>query len=898
MLIRRDHFNSDARSGQSAACRKVSGTELCSTTDEDIGRSEVTFREISEFVAIGMLQCDSDGSIVHANVSWQESTGLALEQSLGIGWFECVHPDDLPKVLAQWNRLIEAGTDFELEFRVLRPDREIRHLRIRARRMRPQASQCGGYIACVEDVTESRRIEQERCEHSVILECSLNEIFIFDAETLQFEFVNEGARRNLGYGMNELREMTPLDIKPLFNRTTFEVAISPLRTGKKDVLAFQTVHRRACGTDYDVEIRLQMSRKANRPVFLAIILDITERLALEAENAKNNSLQRAILDHAAYAIIATTTNGVITKFNTAAEQLLGYKSDEMVDRCTPSTFHLESECVARAEEFSHELNRHVEPGFDVFIVKSKLDLPNEHEWTYVRKNGSHVVVMLGVTALRNDVGEITGYIGIAKDITGQKRAEAKLESAAVTDQLTSLPNRTLFLDRIRRSILSARTQKSYFAVMFLDFDHFKSVNDTWGHDVGDELLRMIADRLRNSIRPSDIADSTTCNTIARLGGDEFVVLLQNLKHPDDAEIVAKRLQDTLSKPYELGKHQVYSTASIGLVVGPSDYHRAEDVLRDADTAMYEAKRGGRARHIVFDEKMRTKVERRFRMENDLRHAIGTSQLSLNFQPIVSLVTGRLTAVEALVRWQHPTLGTVSPGEFIPIAQESDLILHVGNWVLEEACRQFSEWRQTLGDFAPPRISINLARKQFADPDLLDTITAAIQKTGAEPHRLQFEVTEDAFSLNMEEAVQTMNSIKALGVRLAIDDFGSGTSSFVALQQFPVDVLKIDRTLITGIEESTEGAALLQGLVVMAANLDVELVAEGVETRSQLKAVQQLGCECIQGFYFARPMPVDQLECFLLEDTEFTLDAQSARSFISEMPDSATCLVPSGVHENV
>ncbi|WP_146394669.1 EAL domain-containing protein [Planctomycetes bacterium CA13] len=859
------------------------------TLDEPSCRTQL--HSIAEFVPIGIFKCDASGANVYTNHAWQQISGMTSQQTLGSGWLECIHPEDLSKVMDQWNRYFLAGSEYQMEFRIRRPDGEIRHLSARARPVTTDQFHDGGYIGYIEDVTERRALELERNEHSVILERSLNEIFIFDAETLLFQFVNEGARRNLGYAMSELRQMTPVDIKPTFDLLDFEKSIEPLRNKTKDFLVFQTVHRRANGTDYDVEVRLQMSMMADRPVFLAIIMDITERLAKEAEAAKANALQRAIFDSAAYAIIATTPSGTITNFNPAAERLLGYTSEELVDQHTPAIFHLESEVAARAKTFSNDLQIDLEPGFDVFVCKTNLGLPNELEWTYVRKDGSHVLVMLGVTALRDNNGEITGYLGIAKDITRQKHYEEKLAAAAVTDSLTGLPNRVLLLDHLRGAIIRSKKRGTKFSCLFLDFDRFKSVNDSWGHDVGDELLRQIADRLRTEGEVNDPAASYYVSVIARLGGDEFVVVLEDLDQAEDSATFAEKLQQRFAEPYQLGAQQFFSTASIGIVNGPSTYDRGEDILRDADTAMYEAKRAGRAQHVIFDDKMHTQVHRRMQLENELRDAIGTDQLSLHYQPIVSLVTGEITAVEALLRWQHPKFGSISPAEFIPIAQESDMILRLGEWVLSTGCQQCADWQKTLGSVAPRQININLARKQFEDPNLPNDISSVLRKTGLPAEFLQLEVTEESFALNVNEAARTMRSIRELGVTLAIDDFGSGTASFAALNQFPVDVLKVDRSLIDNIEDSTGEAALLHGLVVMVRNLGIKLVAEGVETFEQLKALQELGCESMQGYYFARPMPVENLEHFLKTNMGLQACTTGAMAFANGWAQKMTYMVP-------
>ncbi len=412
--------------------------------------------------------------------------------------------------------------------------------------------------------------------------------------------------------------------------------------------------------------------------------------------------------------------------------------------------------------------------------------------------------------------------------------------------------------------------------MFLDFDRFKNINDSLGHDVGDALLQSIAGRLQNQIRSVDsVSRDAIGHTAARLGGDEFVVLLDEVHRHEDAQLVADRLLSALAKPYQLDKYEVHSTASMGIVVGDPSYQRAEDVLRDADTAMYEAKRLGRGRYVVFDASMRERVQRRLYLENDLRKAISEQQLLLTYQPIVSLSTGELVSVEALVRWKHPAEGLISPGEFIPIAEESDLILILDQWVLREGCRQLAEWQAALGAAAPATLSINVSRKRLARPDLVESIRQVVAETGIQPAAIQLEVTEGAFVSDVKAAVQSMKALKALGVKLAIDDFGTGSSSFASLHQFPVDVLKIDRSLLANLEQSKDSACLIQGLAVMVRNLGITMVAKGIEKPGEVTALQALGCDYGQGFFFAKPMSASQLQTFIDHGGNVKLHTQGA-----------------------
>ena len=450
---------------------------------------------------------------------------------------------------------------------------------------------------------------------------------------------------------------------------------------------------------------------------------------------------------------------------------------------------------------------------------------------------------------------------LRSEIEVRKVAEDGLRQAAYVDRLTGLPNRTLLLDRMQQAIYSAqRCADRDFAVMFLDFDRFKIINDSLGHEVGDALLKEIANRLRSQLRSIDtISCVPPGNTSARLGGDEFVVLLEEARRPEDVLVVADRLLEALAQSYQLGEHEVYSTASIGIVSSSHDYACAADMLRDADTAMYEAKRTGKARYVVFDASMRQRVQRRLQLENDLRKAIDGDQLYLAYQPIVSLQTGELASVEALLRWNHPSEGLISPVEFIPIAEDTGLILPIGEWVMRNGCQQLASWQRTLGAAAPLTISINLSRRQFVLPSLTQMIQQIIEEAGIAPSSVQLEITESTCMDDVTSATHTMQAIKSLGVRLAIDDFGTGFSSLAALHEFPVDILKIDRCFVNRVDDEKGTAALIHAVAILACNLGISTVAEGIEKSSQAIALQELGCTYGQGYLFGKPMPAAAIE---------------------------------------
>ncbi len=442
----------------------------------------------------------------------------------------------------------------------------------------------------------------------------------------------------------------------------------------------------------------------------------------------------------------------------------------------------------------------------------------------------------------------------------RQRMMAQLTSAARIDTLTGLANRSLLVDRLSEAVMRARSNEAYaFTLVFLDFDHFKLVNDSLGHAVGDLLLSEIALRLRTNLRASDtVARDAVGNTVARLGGDEFVIILADVNTADRAQPVIERLTDALRAPYQLGEHLIRSTASMGMVFSSDRYESGDAMLRDADIAMYEAKARGRGCCVPFAESMGEALRARLSTENDLRDAIGTSQLYVVYQPIISLDDRRVEGVEALVRWAHPTRGNIPPDAFIPIAEETRLILPLSDFVLRESCQTFMQWQRADPRRAPQYISVNLSRVQFSDPLLVEHTMEVVLATGMRPDQLQLEVTESQIMQYRQLALELLAKFRAHGVRLAMDDFGTGYSSLSCLQEFPLDVLKVDRAFIANATGGRAYSALLHAVVTLADNLGLRVVAEGIETEEQLVLLQALGCASGQGYLLARPMPGDDI----------------------------------------
>jgi diguanylate cyclase (GGDEF)-like protein len=440
---------------------------------------------------------------------------------------------------------------------------------------------------------------------------------------------------------------------------------------------------------------------------------------------------------------------------------------------------------------------------------------------------------------------------------------SRLEHQAAHDRLTGVLNRDGLSPRVDAAIARFKaTPQRHFAVLFLDFDNFKRLNDAYGHDVGDDLLQQVGSRLCSIARTCHVLqDAHFEPAVARLGGDEFVLLLEDLSRPGDAEEVANSIISALGREYWINGMRVTSSISIGITHGSQHYSSSTELLRDADAAMYEAKAAGRGRYVVFDASLRQRIEKRALTERELRVAVESQQLSLAYQPIINLNCGRLVGLEALLRWQHPALGSVAPADFIPVAVDSGLIGPIGDWVLKRACADFRELQQQMGVNAPDFIAVNISRRQLTDPALPANISTALKASGIAPQCLHLEITESELVTDLNAARDTLREIKQLGVALSVDDFGTGYSSLASLYDFPIDVFKLDRSFIAADLTSERGRALMavtHAVLQLARNIGVRVIAEGVETAQQLAVLQSLRCDMAQGYFLGRPMPAEQV----------------------------------------
>ena len=572
--------------------------------------------------------------------------------------------------------------------------------------------------------------------------------------------------------------------------------------------------------------------------------DITEERARQAQIADLNEFTQSMIENAPFSIIATDPAGTVTAMNPAAESLTFYRKHELIGQHSVVMLHDPAEMSARAVQLSKDLNEPVQAGFGSLIAKPRQGQTDEHEWTYVRKDGSRIWVNLAMTALKTHGEKIAGYLGIAFDITERKKLTEYVNHLAHHDQLTGLPNRVLLDDRMRQAIQRAKRNRHKVAVLMVDVDYFKRINDSLGHNAGDTLLDSIAKKLCSAVRQTD--------TVARMGGDEFVIVMPEFRDEKDAERCAEAIIQKVSTPTMLGNREVNVTVSVGLCVFPDCADDAESLLKNADAALYEAKEGGRNSFHVFNECMVVATADKLEFEHDLRHALINGELSLHYQPQVSCVTGAVIGVEALLRWTHPRRGSIPPAQFIPLAEATGLIVPIGEWAIRTACHEGKELQDALGH--EMLIAVNLSPRQFRQKDLTAQVSRALRESRLPARCLEIEITEQTLMSNSAATKETLKQLRKLGVKIAIDDFGTGFSSFSYLLQYEVDRLKIDRSFVNRSAEDPNAAAIVRAIISMAHGLNLKVVAEGVETNGQLNFLLRRRCDEAQGFYYSKAVP--------------------------------------------
>ena len=577
--------------------------------------------------------------------------------------------------------------------------------------------------------------------------------------------------------------------------------------------------------------------KVNR--FVGIAEDITNRREAEEALRKSEEQFRLTFEMAPIGMAISSLRGKFQRVNSALCDALGYSKDELLG-------------VSFAE-ISHPEDWEVHRNLEQLLIQGK-ETDFQIEKRFIAKDGRIVDTLLKVLVVQDEDGTPLHFNNQIVDITERKSMEKQLLHDALHDALTGLPNRALFMDRLEQQLKKSQNNNKYlFAVLFLDLDRFKVVNDSVGHLVGDKLLIEIARRLEKSIAPTD--------TVARLGGDEFTILLENISSKSEATLVAESIYQTLTFPFNIDGYELFSTASIGIALSSVGYENPEDILRDADLTMYSAKEQGKARYEVFDNSLRDRALQRLEVETDLRRALERREFEVYYQPITSLQLGILSGFEALVRWNHPTKGRIQPGEFIPICEETGLILPLSNWLLKEACQTTRDWQLKYPEHPAIRMSVNLSAQQFRESYLIEEVGRVLEETGLSGEFLKLEITEGTLIDNIDLVTEIILCLRKKQIQFSIDDFGTGYSSLSYLHRFPVDTIKIDRSFVSQMQ-AEENSAIVKAIVTLAHMLDMDVIAEGIETTAQLAQLRLLQCEYGQGFFFSKPLNKDQAETLI------------------------------------
>ncbi|HET9016537.1 MAG TPA: EAL domain-containing protein, partial [Thermomicrobiaceae bacterium] len=823
--------------------------------------AEAQFRRLVEHLPLGVYQAGVDGPITYVSPRARALFGAddaTVRRDVAWTLAHLVHPDDQARVAAARAAHHAGGEPTDLEFRLLDAQGQLRWVRARSVLVDGTDGTPASWLGTLEDVTARRAAEEARqaaeARYRTLVEQlpAVTYSSAYDGAEAP-SYVSPQIEALLGYPAADWLRQPTLWVDRLHpdDRARVLAALGD-PAGPRRQLEYRTLAHD--GRVVWVESIATLVHDADgRPAYWhGVLLDVTARKAAEAAQRELAAIVTASRD----AITGTTLDGTITSWNRGAERLYGY---------------------AAAEVLGQSIARLMPPGHrrDLPVLMERLrrgEAVSDYDTVRLGKEGQHVDVALTLSPRVDEPGQVVGVSTVARDMRERKRLEAELAHQAFHDQLTGLANRALFHDRVVHALARRQRPGRAVGVLFLDLDNFKVINDSLGHDAGDALLVAVARRFSGVLRPGD--------TAARMGGDEFTFVLEDLADADEALTVAQRLVAALRAPVRAGDQELVVTASVGVAVAGDSTATPTDLLRHADAAMYQAKQLGKGRVAVYDPSFEAQVWARLHLEQDLRRALEGGELTLVYQPIVPLAGGTAFGVEALTRWDHPVHGEISPSSFIPLAEETGLIVPLGAWVLRTACRQLRQWQETLGDQAPAVVSVNLAVHQVHDPDLVDSVVRVLDETGLAPAALVLEITESA--LVDTAALATIDRLRGLGVRLAIDDFGTGYASLAYLQRLPVDFVKIDHSFIAGLGHDPGDTIITSGIIGLAHGLRLQVVAEGVEAEEQLAPLRALACDLAQGFALARPMPHDALARFVAETGRWrdTADPTAARRLLA------------------
>ncbi len=781
---------------------------------------------------------EADSTIRYVSPAVERVLGYRPEDFVGTSALDYVHPEDLEYMSKSFAEAAEKpGVQLPIEYRVRTADGSWRHIEaIRSNRL--DDPNVAGLVVNWRDITERKKAEEELKESEErfrsLTEAAFEGIAI--NENGKILEANRAYADMFDYEVSEVRGMSVLELHPPEARDEVRQRIS---SGYSE--PYESKGLKKDGTALDVEIRGRTILYEDRFVRITAIRDVTDRRRSEEALRESEERFRTAFEDAPVGVALVNLDGRRFRANRALCEMLDCSEEDLLGEN-----YLQHVYPDDREISTEHFQRVLEEGAGSYKLERR----------YLRTDGSVVWHLTSVSMIQDSKGNPSHFVCLHQDITERKQAEERLHHQAFHDLLTGLPNRQLFIDRLKQALRRTRRRKERkkVAVLFMDLDNFKVVNDSLGHEIGDRLLVAVGERIRGSLRPED--------TLARLGGDEFTVLVENVENPPDVVRVARRIIEAHREPFALEGQQIFIKPSIGISLGTARTKTSVELLRDADTAMYRAKKEG-VGYQVFETVMYEQALRRLKLENELQRAVEAEQFVVHYQPIIHLQTGEVRGIEALVRWQHPERGLLDPKEFIPAAEESGLVVPMGERVLKEACEQAKEWQERYPHIPPWVMSVNLSARQVGHLDLARTVERILRETGLEAHSLSLDITETVYIKTLESNTAALDELKRLGVRLSIDDFGTGYSSLSYLKRLPADALKIDRSFTEELGEDIEDTVILQMIVDLAHTFGMEVVAEGVESEGQAEQLKEMGCDLGQGYLFTKPLPPESVPRFLI-----------------------------------
>jgi diguanylate cyclase (GGDEF)-like protein/PAS domain S-box-containing protein len=822
--------------------------------EEALKESEERFRRLTQAAFEG-IAVNENGKISYANLAYADMFGYEVSELRSMEVLE-LHP---PETRDEVRQKISSGYGEPYESKGLRKDGTTFDVEIRGRTITYEDRFVR--VTSIRDITERKEAEDALKEseerYRAVMEQSTEAIWLFDPDSKEVLESNTAFQELLGYSAEELRGMTNYDFVA-HNKEDIDAAVRQKVRDEED-LPSERKYRRKDGTLLDVEVNGTVIFYGDKEVVCSVARDLTERKETEEALKESEERFRRAFEDAPVGVAFVDLNRRYLRVNHALCEMLGYSEEELLEKTSREITHPE------------DLEKSAE--------RTRLVLENEAgsshlEKRYMHADGHVVWVLSSVSLVQDSGGNPDHFVALFQDVTERKALEERLEYQAFHDPLTDLPNRALFTDRLGHALARLNRRKEPIAVLFVDLDNFKHVNDSLGHEAGDRLLVAAAERLRESVRPED--------TVARIGGDEFTVLLEGIVDRDGADRAAERISRSMQAPFHLDGREIFTGVSIGVAITDTIPEETEDLLKNADLALYSAKRKGRNRYEFFEEALDAHLREHLELEGDLRRAIEREEFRIYYQPKISISTGEIMSLEALVRWEHPERGLLEPNEFLPVAEESDLIVQIGEWVLDEVCRQGRAWQERYPEESTPRVCTNISPKQFLYTDLVDRIAETLQESGLEAGRLSLEIAEGILMGDAEANVEKLTALNDLGIHIVIDDFGTAYSSLAQLKNLPLNILKIDRSLVIKLGEEPEDKAIVSAMIQLAQALGWAVTAQGVENDEQLAMLRELGCDIVQGYYFTRPVTVEEATVLLEEFSQRSaLDEFAAGSLREE-----------------